>query len=80
MTSINELWVLEWSPRQTAFHVQTLAESLKSTQRAFVKNMALDWMVLGIYRTSVDAHKAADTFLSADFEGAKAMRKKELES
>jgi hypothetical protein len=47
------------------FRVQKAGDYLKSTQRAFFKNMEPDWVVMGIYRTSVEAHKDADTWMLA---------------
>ena len=70
--SINpeSIYVLEWSPRQKAFHIQTLGDSLRSTQCAFSTNTKLDWMILCLFESHEDARAGAEKFRASLCAGA----------
>lgn len=69
------LWVLEWSPTQRFFHIQTLMDTLEANQGAFSVNRKSDWITLMIYTSHDAAHKGADDLQNTGCGGAKALNK-----
>ena len=41
-----ELWTLEWSAKQNAFHIQPIVRTLASNQERFLDNKPGDYLVL----------------------------------
>lgn len=53
----NRLWVVEYSGTQKAFHIETLAEALRSNSRQFAEGGMVDYVPLAI----VSSHDEAST-------------------
>ena len=47
--------VVEYSPRQKAFHISTLGKSLQCNLRAFIRGTPVDFTPLGIFATDEEA-------------------------
>ena len=57
----NEYYVLEWSESQKAFDVCPLESKVDQGLRAFLqKKFRSDWLFLGVYPSSEEAHAALD--------------------
>lgn len=56
----NDTYVLEWSQRQSGFHIQPLGEAVKGNRRAFMQNRPCDYIVLHI-GTKDECDSMADT-------------------
>lgn len=50
--------VVEWSPDQKCFHIQTLREALTINMRAFMENRATSYHPLGVFASQREASKA----------------------
>jgi hypothetical protein len=53
----NRLWVVEYSGTQKAFHIETLAEALRSNREQFAEGGMVDYVPLAI----VSSHDEAST-------------------
>lgn len=57
----SDQWVLEWSARQNAFHIQTLSETLSTNRRWYSENLTTtnDYRIL-LVASKDECHLAAD--------------------
>ena len=55
LNEINEMFVVEWSPRQKQFQIQALGEILKSNLHAAVNGRARHYVPLAIAKTKGEA-------------------------
>ncbi|MBO9331851.1 hypothetical protein GHR37_22140 [Achromobacter xylosoxidans] len=44
----NETYVLEWSQRQSGFHIQPLEHAIKGNRKAFMQNRSCDYIVVHV--------------------------------
>lgn len=54
-----ELWVCEYSPKQEAFHIDTLERVLAANRRTAAQGLAPGYVILCVDATSEDAHDFA---------------------
>jgi len=57
---LEDLWVAEYSAAQNAFHVGTLAESMRSNLRMVAERSNNDYLIFGIYATAQEADDACE--------------------
>lgn len=55
----NETYVLEWSQRQSGFHIQPLGEAVKGNRKAFMQNRPCDYIVVHV-GTKAECDSAAE--------------------
>ena len=68
MNSIeNELWVIEWNPKQVCFHVQELKRATETNLREFHeglfegrKKVSDFWVILAVVRGYTEASRCVD--------------------
>ncbi len=48
-------FVVEWSPSQRAFHLQTVSEMLQDNLRVFKGESMADYLCIGIFKTHTEA-------------------------
>ena len=58
MTEVLESFVVEYSPKQNCFHIQTFEDMLKVNARTVANKQEPGYIVLGIYEEREDADKA----------------------
>lgn len=66
---VPEAWVLEYSPRQKAFHVESLEEAVKHNITNMFDESPTDYGVIGMFRTEEEAHEAGLYFNLKKFSG-----------
>lgn len=72
-TNVNEMWVVEWSPSQKQYHIQTVGEMLEANLRAVAHGVDVDYVPIAIARTGVEADQISN-MLEAKFEKLRATR------
>lgn len=55
-----ELFLLEWSWKQKAFHVIKLEKAVHKNRFAFLENRYSDWIPIGVFDSVEATHKEAD--------------------
>lgn len=66
---VPQAWVLEYSPRQKAFHVESLEESIKTNINNMFADNLTDYGVIGMFKTEEEAHEAGFYFTLKKFNG-----------
>lgn len=56
------IWVCEYSPKQRAFHVDTLERVLETNRRTAAGGLVPGYVILCVAATSEDAHAFAEQF------------------
>lgn len=54
-----DVWVCEYSPKQRAFHVDTLEHVLETNRRTAAEGLVPGYVILCVAATSEDAHAFA---------------------
>lgn len=54
------LWVCEYSPDQSAFHVTTIEQALESNRFMMEQRSFSGFIPLGIFKSAQDAHRCAE--------------------
>ncbi len=67
--TIPPLWVLEYSPTQKAFHVESLDESIMNNLQNMFTDCLADYGIIGIFKTRDEASKAYFYFKTRKFNG-----------
>jgi hypothetical protein len=57
MKSLEELEVLEWSPSQKCFHIQTVKKMLEDNRSVFLSKGGSDYLPIGIFATDEDLER-----------------------
>lgn len=57
---IDNLWTVEWSFKQKAFHVESVETMLKNNREAFLRNQPTDFIPLNIFNTREEADALCD--------------------
>lgn len=70
-TAVNEMWVVEWSPSQRQYHIQTVGEMLEANLRAVAHGVNVDYVPIAIARTAEEADQISN-MLEAKFERLRA--------
>lgn len=60
-----ELWICEYSPTQSCFHIDTLAKSLEVNRRSLAAGRPADYIPLYIARSSEEARAFAEQWEAA---------------
>jgi len=55
----NETYVLEWSQRQSGFHIQPLSSAVSGNRKAFMQNRPCDYIVVHV-GTKAECDSAAE--------------------
>ena len=55
--SIANLQVVEWSPSQKCFHVQTISEMIRDNQKVFRGESITDYLPIGIFQEYSDVER-----------------------
>lgn len=66
---VPQAWVLEYSPRQKAFHVESLEEAIKTNINNMFADNLTDYGVIGMFKTKEEAHEAGFYFTLNKFNG-----------
>ena len=66
---VPDTWVLEYSPTQKAFHVESLEEAIKTNINNMFADNLTDYGVIGMFRTKEEAHEAGFYFTLKKFNG-----------
>ena len=57
-----DVWVCEYSPKQRAFHVDTLERVLETNRQTAAQGLEPGYVILHLAETSKDAHDFAEQF------------------
>ena len=60
LRALDRLWVASYSARQRCYHVETVAEMLRSGRKQFCRGGMTDYVPLAIVGSSEDALKVCD--------------------
>lgn len=60
MEDIKELWVAEYSVQQKCFNIDTLGGAIRANYRMVCRKQNNDYLIFGLFRTLLEAHKACD--------------------
>ncbi|MDD5058398.1 MAG: hypothetical protein PHQ60_11055 [Sideroxydans sp.] len=55
-------FVILWSPKQDAFHIQTISDMLHTNREILINEQDGDFIVLAFAKSRADADVARDTF------------------